>query len=119
MATTHIRTTSIPRRRLNGQGEFAEILNAELCGAENVTGMLRWLDDGERFSAEPLAGTHQLLYVMEGEGVIALDGKSYDVGKGAGIYLGPDETAAVSHRGDAPLKLFHLVVPINEELQLD
>jgi hypothetical protein len=33
------------------------------------------------------------------------------VGKGAGVYLGPSETARVSHAGGRPLKLFHLVVP--------
>lgn len=111
MATTHINTASIPRKDLGLKGEVAEILNKELCGAENVLGALRWLDRGERFSAEALAGTHQLLYLMEGEGVIELDNKSYDVKKGAGIYLGPSETASISHAGAGQLKLFHLIVP--------
>jgi quercetin dioxygenase-like cupin family protein len=119
MATTHIDTNSLPRTSLNGQGEFAEILNNRLCGAKNVTGLLRWLKPGERFNAEALAQTHQLLYLMEGEGTITLDGKDYEVGKGAGIYLGPSETASIGQRGDAALKLFHLVVPIRDELQLD
>jgi mannose-6-phosphate isomerase-like protein (cupin superfamily) len=43
--------------------------------------------------------------------VITLDGKDYEVGKGAGVYLGPSESASVRHAGAAPLKLFHLVVP--------
>lgn len=119
MATTHIDTNAVPRTGLNGQGEFAEILNKELCGAENVTGMLRWLQAGDEYAAEALAQTHQLLYLMEGEGSITLEGKSYDVARGAGIYLGPSETASIRHRGDAALKLFHLVVPIKQELQLD
>jgi glyoxylate utilization-related uncharacterized protein len=119
MATTHIATNSVPRKRLDGAGEVAEIVNRQLCGAENVVGMLRWLDRGDRFRAEALASTHQLIYLIEGEGVIDLDNKKYEVGKGAGIYLGPAETATISHRGDARLKLFHLVVPIKEELQLD
>jgi hypothetical protein len=50
---------------------------------------------------------------------MTLDGKGYEVAKGAGIYLGPAESASISHRGSAPLKLFHLVVPIKTELQLD
>ena len=48
---------------------------------------------------------------MEGEGVIRLENKDYAVKKGAGIYLGPKETASISHAGDSPLKLFHLIVP--------
>jgi quercetin dioxygenase-like cupin family protein len=119
MATTHIDTNSIPRKRINGHGEVAEILNKDLCGAENVLGMLRWLKDGENFTAEPMDGTHQLIYLMEGEGTITLDGKPYDVSKGAGIYLGPTESASIAHRGNSALKLFHLVVPIRENLQLN
>lgn len=115
MSTTTIDTSAIPRRSLGGQGEFAEILNRELCGAENVVGRLRWLEDGQRFDAEPLTGTHQLLYLMEGAGTITLEGQNYDVTQGAGIYLGPSEHASVSQRGDATLKLFHLVVPIKDE----
>lgn len=119
MATTLIKTTSIPRTRLNGQGEFAEVLNKELCGAENVVGVLRWLEAGEHFDPELLADTHQLIYLMEGEGTISLNDEDYDVGKGAGIYIGPSETASIRQRGQVPLKLFHLVVPIREDQQLD
>lgn len=119
MATTHIHTDELPRKRAPGAGEVAEILNNELCGAENVVGMLRWLKDGERFAADSLDRTHQLIYLMEGEGTITLEGKSYDAAKGAGIYLGPKETASISQRGNGELKLFHLVVPIKTELQLD
>ncbi len=119
MSTTRIDTNALPRSSLDGQGEFAEILNKELCNAENVVGTLRWLDAGQRFDAEPLDATHQLVYLMEGAGTITLEGESYDVAKGAGIYLGPSETATIAHRGEGALKLFHLVVPIREELQLD
>jgi glyoxylate utilization-related uncharacterized protein len=111
MSTTHINTDSIPRTDLKAQGEMAEILNKDLCGAENVVGALRWLDKGEHFSAAALADMHQLLYLMEGEGVIELEKKRYDVKKGAGIYLGPSETASISHAGSTKLKLFHLIVP--------
>lgn len=119
MSTTLIHTASIPRKDLGTQGEAAEILNKALCGAENVAGTLRWLEQGERFDAQQLADAHQLIYLMEGEGAIQLNGKSYDVTKGAGIYLGPSETASISHRGAGASKLFHLVVPIREALQLD
>ena len=37
---------------------------------------------------------------------------------GAGIYLGPAETASIRQRGNTPLKLFHPVVPIRQD-QLD
>jgi glyoxylate utilization-related uncharacterized protein len=119
MSTTLIKTESVPRQQLDGHGETAEILNRQLCGAENVVGKLHWLDSSQQFEAEALADTHQLLYLMEGEGTISLNDKDYDVGKGAGIYLGPSETARIRQRGAARLKLFHLVVPIRSELQLN
>jgi len=110
--TTFIDTKQCQRVNMDdGQGEFAEIVNRELCGAENVTGMMRWLAETESLDAEPLENTHQLIYLMEGAGVINLEGKDYDVPTGAGIYLGPDETARISQAGAGPLKLLHLVVP--------
>jgi mannose-6-phosphate isomerase-like protein (cupin superfamily) len=52
---------------------------------------------------------------MDGEGTIELGGKTYDVSKGAGLYLGPKETASIGHRGSKPLKLFQLIVPRVED----
>jgi quercetin dioxygenase-like cupin family protein len=112
MATTFINTSQCVRVRLQGlQGEVAEVLNNDLCGAKNVTGMLRWLGKGERLDAQSGQDAHQLIYLMEGEGVITLEKQDYEVAKGAGIYLGPAEAASIRHAGAGPLKLFHLVVP--------
>ena len=55
---------------------------------------LRWLKSGEKFKAEA-SDKHQLIYLMEGKGSIRLDNKDYDVSKGAGVYLGPSETATI------------------------
>lgn len=111
--TTFIDTGACQRVKLGGnQGEVAEIVNKALCGAEDATGMLRWLGADERFDATGLSATHQMIYLMEGDGVITLEGKDYAVGKGAGIYLEPNESAVISQSGAMPLKLLHLVVPV-------
>jgi glyoxylate utilization-related uncharacterized protein len=110
MANTYIDTNRIPRTRISGAGEVAEILNNQLAGANNVVARLHWLHAGDRLDAgEP--GFHHLVYLMEGEASIALNGAEHRVAKGAGVYLGPSETACISHVGSAPLKLFHLTVP--------
>jgi len=111
MTTTFIRTGDCARRRVPGAGEVAEIMNEQLCGAKNGLGMLRWLGAGEKIEAQAKQDEHQLVYLMDGEGVIALDGTDYEVGKGAGICLGPGEKASIHHAGSGMLKLFHLVVP--------
>ncbi|EME68153.1 hypothetical protein H261_19898 [Paramagnetospirillum caucaseum] len=112
MTTTFIDTNKIAPVALGGNlGRHAEILNDALCGAKSVVGSLRWLDSGQSLAAASDATTHQVVYLMEGKGVIRLDGKDYEVGSGAGIYLGPSEAASISQKGDSPLKLFHLVVP--------
>ena len=111
MSTTFIHTADCARSRVAGAGEVAEILNPQLCGAKNVLGMLRWLSGDDRLAPAPKAATHQLLYLMEGEGVITLNGKDYAVGRGAGVYLGPNETATIRPSGRGTVKLFHLVVP--------
>ncbi len=111
MANTYIDSNNIPHTKVPGAGEFAEILNNQLAGAKNVVAILRWLNHGDALDAGPDAKTHQLIYLIEGEGTITLNARDHLVAKGAGIYLGPGESARISHSGDAPLKLFHLVVP--------
>jgi len=106
---TFIDTNKLPRVK-TPQGEATEILNRQLVGAKNVLGTLRWLSPGEKFQADPLE-KHQLIYLMEGKGSIRLDNKDYDVARGAGVYLGPSETATIQAGAGSPLKLFHLVVP--------
>jgi hypothetical protein len=108
MTTTFIDTNNLARVE-TPEGEVAEILNGKLAGAKNVVGALRWLDSGESFHAEP-SGKHQLIYLMEGSGTIRLENKDYPVAKGAGVYLGPAESAAIQAAEGASLKLFHLVV---------
>ena len=111
MANTYIDTNTLPHTTVPGSGEFVEVLNNALCGAKNVVGSLRWLKNGDRYDAVCDAKTNQLLYLMEGEGTITLNGKDHQVAKGHGIYLGPTESAKIAQRGLAPLKLFQLVVP--------
>ena len=106
---TFIDTNKLPRNR-TAEGEVTEVLNRDLCGAKNVVAALRWLKSGEKFKAEA-ADKHQLLYLMDGKGSIHLDNKNYDVSKGAGVYLGPSESATIQPEAGASLKLLHLVVP--------
>jgi hypothetical protein len=106
---TFIDTNKLPHKK-TAEGEVTEVLNRDLCGAKNVVAALRWLKSGESFKAEA-SDKHQLLYLMEGSGSIRLDSKDYEVSKGAGVYLGPSETATIQPAVGASLKLLHLVVP--------
>jgi mannose-6-phosphate isomerase class I len=107
--TTFIDTNQLPRVK-TPQGEAKEILNNALVGAKNVLGTLRWLHSGEQFKAEP-KDKHQLIYLMEGSGTIRLENKDYEVPRGAGVYLGPSESATIKAGEGQTLKLFHLEVP--------
>ena len=69
------------------------------------------MQSGEKYDAACDDKTNQLLYVMEGEGTISLNGKDHQVGKGHGLYLGPGESARLAQRGSSALKIFQLVVP--------
>jgi quercetin dioxygenase-like cupin family protein len=109
MSLTFINTQKLPRRTTPGRGEMTEVLNEALCGAKNVVATLHWLKANDVFRAEA-ADKHQLVYLMEGNGRITLNGKDYDVAKGAGAYLRPSETAAIA-AANGMLKLFVLVVP--------
>ena len=111
MPNTYIDTNQLPHTKAPGSGEFVEVLNNTLCGAKNVVGSLRWLQKGDTYDATCDARQNQLLYLMEGEATITLNGKDHQVAKGNGIYLGPAESARIAQRGAGPLKLFQLVVP--------
>ena len=63
---------------------MTEVLNEALCGAKNVIASLHWLKAGDTFRAEA-ADKHQLVYLMDGKGQITLNGKGYDIVKGAGL----------------------------------
>ena len=89
---------------------MTQILNEKLAGAKNVVGTLRWLNSGETYNATG-SDKHQLLYLLDGEAAISLEGKEYPVRKGAGVYLGPNETASITAPVGASVKLFHLVTP--------
>lgn len=106
---TFIDTNTLPRVK-TPQGEVTEILNQQLVGAKNVFGTLRWLSPGETFDVAPQE-KHQLIYLMEGSGSIRLDSKDYEVARGAGVYLGPSESATIRAGAGSALKLFHLIVP--------
>jgi glyoxylate utilization-related uncharacterized protein len=106
---TFIDTNKLPRKK-TPEGEMTEVLNPTLVGARNVLGMLRWVKPGGKFTPEP-SNKHQLIYIMEGNARMNLEKKDYDVSKGAGVYLGPSETATIQAADGATVKLFHLVVP--------
>ena len=110
MPLTFIDTNRLPKHASTGHGEVVEVLNQSLCGAKNVHGSVRWLKAGETFQPEHVS-KHQLIYLMDGKGRVRLDNRDYDVEKGAGIYLGPAETASIHAADGASLKLFHLIVP--------
>jgi glyoxylate utilization-related uncharacterized protein len=110
MANTYIDSAALPRAIVSGAGEMTEVLNNALAGAKNVVATVHWLNSGDRLDAGA-PDFHHLVYLMDGEATITLNGADHRVGKGAGVYLGPTEHARVSHAGDSTLKLFHLTVP--------
>jgi mannose-6-phosphate isomerase-like protein (cupin superfamily) len=111
LSLTFIDTNKLPRFKDPQAGDFTEILNKTLCGAENVVVTLHWLDDGQSFETRPEGESHQLYYVMEGQGTITLSGKDYEAKKGMGAYLKPAERATFRQTGSSTLKLLHLTVP--------
>jgi hypothetical protein len=109
MPLTFIDTNKLPREK-TAHGEVTEILNEKLAGAKNLVASLRYLSSGESYVAEG-GGKHQLIYLMDGKASIELENKNYDVVKGAGVYLGPSETATIRAGAGDSVKLLQLVVP--------
>lgn len=113
MSTTIVDTTALPKIK-DSSGASVAILNRETCGAEYAHGVLRYVESGSQFDAVAAKPMHQLIYVLQGAGVIKIDSAEYEVKKGGGAYLAPLETAEIRQKGAEPLKLFHLTVPQGE-----
>jgi quercetin dioxygenase-like cupin family protein len=115
VTATFIDTFKLPRKS-SPQGDYREVLNNDLVGAKNVVATVRWLKNGQTYKAAA-QGKHQMIYLLKGDGTIRLENKDYEVGKGAGVYLAPNEGASVTARG-AELQLFHLQVrPVPQNWQ--
>ncbi len=111
MSLTFIRTNDCARQSVAGEGASAEVLNESLCGAKNVLAKIHWLKGDEKLQADAKKGTHELIYLLEGDAIINLNQKDYPVTKGAGVYLGPSEAAAIRPGGKGEIKLLRLIVP--------
>lgn len=72
---------------------------------------LHWLLDGETLNVQGNGETHELYYVMEGEGIVTLNANKYSLKRGAGVYLEPRDKAQIKQTAGTSLKLFHLSVP--------
>ena len=110
MANTYIDTNTLPHTKIAGSGEYVEVLNNALCGAKNVVGTLRWLQAGEKYDAVVRRETNQLLYLMEGEATITLNGKDHRWRRATGsiwaVRIGEHRAA-----GNRAAQAFQLVVP--------
>jgi hypothetical protein len=113
MSATIVDMAALPRIK-DASGELVEVLNRETCGAEYAHGVLRFVESGRQFDAIAAKPMHQLIYVLQGAGVVRIDSAEYEVEKGGGVYLAPLETAKIGQKGTEPLKLFHLIVPQGE-----
>ncbi|MBZ5660347.1 MAG: AraC family ligand binding domain-containing protein [Acidobacteriia bacterium] len=111
MSVTIINTNELARLKTSESGEFTEILNKALCGAERSVVTLHWLRDGETLNLQGNSETHELYYVMEGEGIVTLNANQHTLKKGAGVYLEPRDEAQIKQTAVTSLKLFHLSVP--------
>lgn len=108
----YIKTGECPETTLpDDQGRARQIMNRELCGAETGVVTIRTLGPGEAATLAGLPASKQLVYVMNGAGVITLGEKRVSVGPGAGLYLEEGESAAIAQDRDADLVAVHVVVP--------
>ena len=109
MSLTFIDTNALPKSLAGaGQGSFTEILNDALVGAKNIVATLRWLAPGDSLAASNDATHFQLIYLMDGDATISLDGKATASKKGGGVYVGPNESASIAQAGTGTTKVFRL-----------
>jgi mannose-6-phosphate isomerase-like protein (cupin superfamily) len=100
-----------------GVGTFRVLIDTEICGAKNFSLLLNVTNPhvvGEEHSHEEEHG----FYILEGEGIMEIDSKSFQVGPCTAIFI----PAGIPHRlicsGDIPIRYIVVYAPPGPEQQL-
>jgi mannose-6-phosphate isomerase-like protein (cupin superfamily) len=64
-----------------------------------------------RSAERTLAGQQEVLYIVDGQGRLHVDGRAHELEPNMGVYLAPGETYAVENTGEADLRVLSVVAP--------
>src|SRR5690349_7948638 len=92
------------------EAKHNECFRKVMLTADRSQVVLMALQPAEEIGMEVHDGD-QILYIVEGEGLVVLDGEEQDVDKGSLIFVPAGVQHNVSNTQDKPLKLFTVYAP--------
>ena len=107
---TIINSNTAESRRVES-GTETTLCSPGLCGSKNLTVYKRTIFAGRQFNLQAVNDYH-LVYVMRSsaKGFVHFKNETHDAEEGAGVLLGPSETARFQ-ASESNLELLHMVAP--------
>ena len=100
-----------------GVGTFRVLIDREICGAKNFSLLLN-VSNPNVVSEEHLHEEEHGFYILEGEGIMELDHKCYQVGPGTTIFIPPGVSHKLICRGNIPIRYIVIYAPPGPEQEL-
>ena len=90
---------------VRGQVSFRTLFGAQ-CRTPDFTAGVTDLEPGGWLGHHRHAPA-ELYYVLEGEGLLTVDGEEHRIAAGAAVYIPGNSEHAIANTGDAPLRFFY------------
>lgn len=96
-----------------GRGSVIRLVDADI-GAKQVDLHLNTINAGTAPGPYHLhRQVENVYYVLEGQGVIRIDGTDHHVSPGQAVFIPPDVPHSAHNEGDSPLRLLEIYAPVN------
>lgn len=105
---------SAPRKELRyGRGSVVRLVDAGI-GARQVDLHLNTINPGTAPGPYHLHNqVENVYYVLEGRGVIRIDGTDHEVAPGQAVFIPPGVPHSAHNSGDGPLRLLEIYAPVD------
>lgn len=95
----------------NGSRRVSYLVDAETCGATDISAGLFYLHPGHETVADIHPDSEEIYYVVSGRGELTMDGEMYEVARGMVIYIPAGVTHQSFNTGDGDLCYFFAFGP--------
>lgn len=91
-----------------GRVRFTTLFSADRTPTETMTSGLADIPAGDHFAAHRHTPA-EIYHVLEGEGVVQLDGEEVDVGPGTAVFIPADCEHGIRNTGTTALRVFYVM----------
>lgn len=107
-----VRAKDVPvMQSADGTQRICFLIGEATSGTKNVAAGLYWLAPGCTHDPDVHPKSEEIYYVVQGRGVLALDGTKHDVEPGMAVHIPAGVSHQTTNTGDEELCYFYAYVP--------